>query len=146
MSKHLSLCWDTSTSSQVSNCNGVAHEIYLHHKLQWPQDGLNWESLAYEIRPNGLSNYLVCKRFAVQTFLWSLEFVIQINLEHDTIISISLWHTGGVIDRYCNYIMWYIFETTFFELLLQPYWPVNHFHQCLIVRAGNSELIYKRWL
>ena len=30
-------------------------------------------------------NYFVCKRFAIQTLLWSLEFVIQINLEHDTI-------------------------------------------------------------
>ena len=33
----------------------------------------------------GLGNYFVCKRFAVQTLLWSLEFVIEINLEHDTI-------------------------------------------------------------
>ena len=34
------------------------------------------------------SSYLthfVCKRFAVQTLLWSLELVIQINLEHYTI-------------------------------------------------------------
>ena len=30
--------WDTSTSSQVSNCNGVALEIYLDHKFQWPQE------------------------------------------------------------------------------------------------------------
>ena len=35
--------------------------------------------------PSGLGNYLICKRFAVQTLLWSLEFVIQINLKHDTI-------------------------------------------------------------
>ena len=35
--------------------------------------------------PTGLGNYFVCKRFAVQTLLWSLEFVIQISLEHDTI-------------------------------------------------------------
>ena len=33
----------------------------------------------------GLGNYFVCKRFAVETLLWSIEFVIQINLEHDTI-------------------------------------------------------------
>ena len=31
------------------------------------------------------SHYFVCKRFVVQTLMWSLEFVIQINLEHDTI-------------------------------------------------------------
>ena len=30
----------------------------------------------------------VCKRFTVQTHLWSLEFVIQINLEHETIAKI----------------------------------------------------------
>ena len=29
--------------------------------------------------PSGLGNYFVCKRFAGQTLLWSLEFVIQIN-------------------------------------------------------------------
>ena len=34
--------------------------------------------------PSGLSNYFVCKRFGVQTLLWSLEFVIQTNLEHGT--------------------------------------------------------------
>ena len=32
-----------------------------------------------------LCNDFVCKRFAVQTLLWSLEFGIQIYLEHDTI-------------------------------------------------------------
>ena len=42
------------------------------------------------IRPSGLGNDFVCKRFAVQTLLWSLEFVIQINLEHDTIATSNL--------------------------------------------------------
>ena len=38
-----------------------------------------------------LGNSFVCKRFGVQIVLWSLEFVIQINLEHETItISIVL--------------------------------------------------------
>ena len=32
-----------------------------------------------------LGNDFVCKRFAVQTLMWSLEFVIHINVEHDTI-------------------------------------------------------------
>ena len=54
---------DTSTSSQVSNFDGVVLEAL------WP---------------SGLVNYFVYKRFAVQTLLWSLEFVIQIILEHDT--------------------------------------------------------------
>ena len=35
--------------------------------------------------PSGLGNYFVCKRFAVQTLVFSLEFVIQIKLEHDII-------------------------------------------------------------
>ena len=47
--------WDTLISSQVSNCDGVVLEIYLDHKFLW------------------------------QTLPWSLEFAIQINLEHDTI-------------------------------------------------------------
>ena len=38
-----------------------------------------------KIWPSGLGNNFVCKRVAVQTLLWSLEFMIQINLEHNTI-------------------------------------------------------------
>ena len=42
--------------------------------------------LAHEaMRPSGLDNYFVCKRFAVQILLWSLEFAIHTNLKHDTI-------------------------------------------------------------
>ena len=40
---------DTSASSQILNCDGVVLEIYLEHKFQWPQEGLNCESLAYEV-------------------------------------------------------------------------------------------------
>ena len=43
------LYWDTSTSSQVSNCDGVVLEIDLDHKFQWPQENLNCESRAYEV-------------------------------------------------------------------------------------------------
>ena len=43
------ICWDTSTSSQVSNCDGVVLETYLDHKFQQLQEGLNCESLAYEV-------------------------------------------------------------------------------------------------
>ena len=35
--------------------------------------------------PSGLGNNFMCTRFAVQTLLWSLEFVIQINLKHNDI-------------------------------------------------------------
>ena len=40
----------------------------------------------YVIGPNYyfVCNYFICKRLAVQTLLWSLEFVIKINLEPDT--------------------------------------------------------------
>ena len=38
------LCWDTSTLSQVSNCDGVMLEIYLDHRFQWPREVLNCES------------------------------------------------------------------------------------------------------
>ena len=35
--------------SLVLNCDDVVLEIYLDHKFQWPQEGLNCESLAYEV-------------------------------------------------------------------------------------------------
>ena len=65
-------------------------EIYLDHQFPWPQKSLNCQSLAYEVVtlcPSRLGNYFVCNRFAVQTFLWSLEFVIQKNLQRDTILA-----------------------------------------------------------
>ena len=34
---------------------------------------------------SGLGNYFVCERFSDKTLLLSLKFVIQINLEHETI-------------------------------------------------------------
>ena len=40
-------------------------------------------------QPSGLGNYFVGMRFAVQTLLWSLEFVIQVNFEHETI---AVWN------------------------------------------------------
>ena len=41
--------WDTSTSPQVSHCDGVVLKIYLDRKFQWPQEGLNCESFSYEV-------------------------------------------------------------------------------------------------
>ena len=29
--------------------DGVVFDIYLNQKFQWPQEGLNYESLAYEV-------------------------------------------------------------------------------------------------
>ena len=34
--------------SEILNCDGVVLEIYLDHKFQRPQEGLNCEYLAYE--------------------------------------------------------------------------------------------------
>ena len=34
---------------------------------------------------SGLGNCIACKNFTVQTLMWSLEFVIHKNLEHDTV-------------------------------------------------------------
>ena len=45
---------------------------------------------------SGLGNYFVCKRFTVQTLLWSLEFVIQVNLEPDII---AVWLEVEVSHR-----------------------------------------------
>ena len=33
----------------TKNCDGAALEIYLESKFQWPQEGLNYESIAYEV-------------------------------------------------------------------------------------------------
>ena len=33
----------------VDDCDGVVLVIYLDHKFQWPQEGLDCESLAYEV-------------------------------------------------------------------------------------------------
>ena len=49
--------WDTRTISldfvPISLlfifCDGAVLEIYLDLKFQWPQEGLNCESLAYEV-------------------------------------------------------------------------------------------------
>ena len=31
------------------DCDGVVLEIYLDYKFQWPKEGLNCESLIYEV-------------------------------------------------------------------------------------------------
>ena len=43
---------------------------------QYPISYQDWT-----LRTSGLLNYFECKRFTVQTLLWSLEFVIQMRLE-----------------------------------------------------------------
>ena len=34
---------------------------------------------------SGLGNWIACKNFRVQALVWSLEFVIHKNFEHDTV-------------------------------------------------------------
>ena len=38
-----------TNNKYMKNCDGVVLEIYLDHKFQWPQEGLNCESVAYEV-------------------------------------------------------------------------------------------------
>ena len=53
--------------------------------------------------PSGLGNYFVCKRFAVQTLLWSLEFMVQINLEHDIIAVWNLARSWSISNQRFKY-------------------------------------------
>ena len=54
---------------------------------------------------NGLGKYLVCKRFAVQTLLSPLEFVLQRNLKHNTI---AVW-TLTQMRYYGDFRSWFWF-------------------------------------
>ena len=68
-------------------------EILIDHKFQWPQEGLNFEPLTCNAvtKPTiELANCIACKKFAIQILLWSLEFAIYQNLEHNTIAASHL--------------------------------------------------------
>ena len=41
--------FDISTSSHISNCDGAVLEIYLDHKSQQLQEGLDCKSLVQEV-------------------------------------------------------------------------------------------------
>ena len=51
----------------------------INRKFQWPEVGLICKPFSYSIDTQTirLSIYTVCKKFAVQTHLWSVEFVIH---------------------------------------------------------------------
>ena len=94
---------------------------------------------------------------------WCVNFIIKIVkvpmwvgwLERVSILTFFIWTfslkqvktflrlcgpmVSGTINRHWNDHLWYIFEKTFSELLLQPYLPLKLFHQCLFVRAEISE-------
>ena len=57
--------------------------IYITHEAIWS---------------NGLGNYFVYNIFAVQSLVWSQEFVIQISLQHDT-IAVWSWKYLNLVKR-----------------------------------------------
>ena len=59
----------------IYNFDGVVLEIYLDHKFQWPQEGLNYECLAYEV-VNPLSH----KYLNIYKFLDSFEMNIKLSI------------------------------------------------------------------
>ena len=79
--------WDTS-------CDGVVLKICLDHKFQWLHVTGRFELQISYIQwgHSGLGNCSLCKRFAVQSLLWLLEFVIQSNLECNT-------HRHNIIEQ-----------------------------------------------
>ena len=92
---------------------------------------------------NGLGNYFVCKRFAVQTLLWSLELVMQINFEHDTI---AVWKFAqswsiSVLLLTCNsYMSW---STSFISL--KSMCGIIHFQFHLIFIKVHTFVQQKAW-
>ena len=71
--------WITNSSG----CRRVLTAILLYTKSL--PNSLDYKAFYRRI---GLGKDFVCKRFTVQTLLWLLEFVIQINLKHNTIADI----------------------------------------------------------
>ena len=92
---------------------------------------------------NGLGNYFVCKRFAVQTLLWSLELVIQINFEHDTITVWKLaqsWSITVLLLICGSYMRW---STRFVSL--KSMYGIIHFQFHLIFIKVHIFVQQKAW-
>ena len=73
--------------------------------------------------PNGLGNYFVSKRFAIQTLLWSLEFVVQIilrtaPLQFETWLEIEVSQYGSAAPVVRQQIWVLQIDQTFYTL-----WP-----------------------
>ena len=84
---NLARCW--SISPQISySYRKVANSVLIIH-------------LTYlTLWPRKLSNCIACKRFAVQSLLWSLEFLIHRNLKHHDIAVSNVarsWSISSVI-------------------------------------------------
>ena len=85
-------------SNDVSICNLLSVKCVSMNNQECK---IRPEILNINLWPSGLGNFIVCKRFAVQTLLWSLEFVIQINFEHNT-IAVSNLAQSWSISTFCN--------------------------------------------
>ena len=93
------------------------------------------------LRPSGLGNYFICKRFAAQIFLLSLEFVIQIKLEHDTIAVWNLARSWSI----CSYFYFSITSLPIFPW--KKYWiirtlgirihQISFFKQIILLQWSN---------
>ena len=52
------MCKVAETKKQtLTNSDGVVLEIYLDYKFQWPQEGLNCNSLAYKVVTYAIPEY-----------------------------------------------------------------------------------------
>ena len=132
----MKICWDISTSSQVSNCDGVVLEIYLDHKFQWPQEDLNCESLVYEVVTNPQGHKVDCrfpmKKYWCQQKPWGVSYDLYIfacslgKVQLPNFITVGyLWHIlrrlglvfyllGLVLhDISCYSIKGYVFQVLF---------------------------------
>ena len=89
--------------SVVTLCNTWRTLIVSFSRFIWITNSSDHRRVWTASWLSGLGNYFVCKRFTIQTFLWSLEFVIQINHEHDTIAVWNLARSWTIsTDALCN--------------------------------------------
>ena len=124
-------------------------------------ENLNSESLAYKHgiiiqssypnhlrvrRPSGLGNYFIFKRFAVQSLLWLLQFVIKINLEHDTIAVWNLvrsWSISTLTSSTFNFLKNLFSHIFSYKVLQRLYFALSISHICLHFNIGFSSLRFK---
>ena len=101
--KLINLKNDHAFSSGMVPCSRFIWITYSSdHRRVWTANLLHIKYLPNPLGhktlwPSRLGKYLICEIFAVQTLLWSLEFVIQINLEHDTIAVWNLARSWSIL-------------------------------------------------
>ena len=84
------------------------------HRRVWTANLLHTREAS---RLSGLGNYFVCKRFAVQNLLWSLEFVIQTSLDDETIAVLNLARNWSILKHEIFCINSFMILSKFSELL-----------------------------